>query len=156
MHRFPWNNFMHNVVFDLVQQIFNGRLANWDEDQASNQEETRYDDNLSLNKVLIWSLFGDFDNFSNGPKSHHCDYVRNDDFPGFFNLPKYILFCYRLSEEKEVATKFKLGYMGHLTLIAEEVHKFQNYVENFGMARDDRSHLCERHSVPIPRWYHHR
>lgn len=23
---FPWNNFFHNVVFDLVQQIFNGKL----------------------------------------------------------------------------------------------------------------------------------
>jgi len=139
MHRFPWNNFMHNVVFDLVQQIFNGRLANWDEDQASNQEETRYDDNLSLNKVLIWSLFGDFDHFTDGPTSHHCNYVANNEFPGFFNLPKYILFCYKLSEQKEAASNFKLGYMGHLTLIAEEVHKFQNYVENFGIARDDQT-----------------
>lgn len=24
--RFPWNNFLHNVVYDLIQQIFNGRL----------------------------------------------------------------------------------------------------------------------------------
>ncbi|VEU23795.1 DEKNAAC104901 [Brettanomyces naardenensis] len=134
MHRFPWNNFMHNVVFDLVQQVFNGRLANWDEDQASNQEETKYDDNLSLNKILIWSLFGDFDHFDLAG-----DYVNDDKFPGFFNLPEYILFCFKLSEDKEAQTNFKLGYMGHLTLIAEEVHKFQNYVENFGMARDDQT-----------------
>lgn len=131
MHKFPWNNFMHNVVFDLAQQIFNGRLANWDEDQASNQEETKYDDNLSLNKTLIWSLFGDFSNFNE-------EYSYNDH-AGFFNLPAYILYCFHLSEQKEADTNFKLGYMGHLTLIAEEVHKFQNYVENFGMARDDQT-----------------
>lgn len=23
---FPWNNFLHNVVFDIVQQIFHGRI----------------------------------------------------------------------------------------------------------------------------------
>lgn len=139
MHRFPWNNFMHNVVFDLVQQIFNGRLANWDEDQASNQEETPYDDNLSLNKVLIWSLFGDFSDFEDDSKCQHCVYTSDPGKPGFFNLPAYILFCYQLSAKREEATNFKLGYMGHLTLIAEEVHKFQNYVENFGMARDDQT-----------------
>lgn len=26
---FPWNNFFHNVVFDLVQQIFNGKLNSY-------------------------------------------------------------------------------------------------------------------------------
>lgn len=24
--RFPWNNFLHNVVYDLLQQVFNGKL----------------------------------------------------------------------------------------------------------------------------------
>lgn len=23
---FPWNNFLHNVVFDIIQQIFHGRI----------------------------------------------------------------------------------------------------------------------------------
>lgn len=23
---FPWNNFLHNVVFDVLQQIFHGRV----------------------------------------------------------------------------------------------------------------------------------
>jgi len=23
---FPWNNFLHNVVFDILQQIFHGRI----------------------------------------------------------------------------------------------------------------------------------
>ncbi|KAG7878209.1 hypothetical protein KL905_003951 [Ogataea polymorpha] len=133
LHKFPWNNFMHNVVFDLVQQIFNGRLANWDEDRASNQEETRYDDNLSLNKVLIWSLFGDYEAFD--LNEYECD----EEYPGFFNLPNYILYCFSYSEEYERQHNFKLGYMGHLTLIAEEIHKFQNYVENFGMTREDQT-----------------
>ncbi|ODV86027.1 hypothetical protein CANARDRAFT_233225 [[Candida] arabinofermentans NRRL YB-2248] len=143
--QFPWNNFMHNVVFDLVQQIFNGRLANWDEDQASNQEETKYDDNLSLNKILIWSLFGDFDNYTiNSTSSYQCSSDDNDDndddeYPGFFNLPNFILFCFKHSDEYESENLFKLGYMGHLTLIAEEIHKFQTYVENFGSTRTDQT-----------------
>ncbi|KAH3667485.1 hypothetical protein OGAPHI_003134 [Ogataea philodendri] len=133
LHKFAWNNFMHNVVFDLVQQVFNGRLANWDEDRASNQEETKYDDNLSLNKVLIWSLFGDYDTFD------VKEFDSDEEYPGFFNLPNYILYCFNLSEEYESHHDFKLGYMGHLTLIAEEIHKFQNYVENFGMTREDQT-----------------
>lgn len=24
--RFPWNNFLHNVVYDVVQQVFNGPM----------------------------------------------------------------------------------------------------------------------------------
>lgn len=27
--KFPWNNFFHNVVFDLIQQIFNGKLNSY-------------------------------------------------------------------------------------------------------------------------------
>lgn len=138
--KFPWNNFMHNVIFDLIQQIFNGRLANWDEDRAINQEETIFDDNLSLNKILIWSLFGSYEDFDSGDDSHYKDYKCLDDkYPGYFNLPLFIVHCYKLSNGMYKTSNFRFGYMGHLTLIAEEIHKFQSYVENFGATKNENA-----------------
>ncbi|OUM53814.1 hypothetical protein BVG19_g3135 [[Candida] boidinii] len=133
--KFSWNNFMHNVIFDLVQQIFNGRLVNWDEDQSNQEFELSiYDSNLNLNKILIWSLFGDFDDFDNID-----NFPTDSNYPGFFNLPSFILYAFDKSNEYESKNNFKLGYMGHLTLVAEEIHKFQNYVENFGLTREDQT-----------------
>lgn len=148
--RFPWNNFMHNVVFDLIQQIFNGRLANWDEDRAVNQVETIWDDNLSLNKNLIWSLFGQYDDYEHlfdtvKVNSLMDDFECSDDkYPGFFNLPAFILFLYQKSHELNARNNFNYGYMGHLTLIAEEIHKFQNYVENFGLTKSENAFGLKR------------
>lgn len=85
--RFPWNNFLHNVVFDIVQQIFNGPLKN------------------GYNKFLLADLFS---------SAHITDVIMEGDKK-----------C--LDYEKE--TGVRLGYMGHLTLIAEEVAKFAAYVE---------------------------
>lgn len=149
--KFPWNNFMHNVIFDLIQQIFNGRLANWDEDRALNQEETIFDDNLSLNKILIWSLFGSYSDFFNGNgndesvgidagSTFYKDYECKDkDYPGYFNLSLFIVYSYTLSNRLYRTSNFRFGYMGHLTLIAEEIHKFQSYVENFGLTKNENA-----------------
>ncbi|BFZ54753.1 sporulation-induced protein [Savitreella phatthalungensis] len=79
---FPWNNFLHNVVYDVVQQVLNGPM------------------DRGYNRVLA------IDVFSQG------------------------LICERIVEgqarsDEHVAEKgVRLGYMGHLTLIAEEVVKF--------------------------------
>ncbi|KHJ36136.1 putative sit4 phosphatase-associated protein [Erysiphe necator] len=77
--RFPWNNFLHNVVYDVVQQVFNGSME------------------LASNRLLAFDLFetGDITmRIVNGQR------------------------------ESDQMTKMRLGYMGHLTLIAEEVVKF--------------------------------
>lgn len=37
--RYPWNNFWHNIVFDIIQQIFNARM------------------DFSYNSFLVYSLF---------------------------------------------------------------------------------------------------
>lgn len=145
--KFPWNNFMHNVIFDLIQQIFNGRLANWDEDRAINQEETIFDDNLSLNKILIWSLFGEYADFGvdcklpEGDNEIYCKEYdnKNDEYPGYFNLALFIVHCFKVSNDMYSRTNFRFGYMGHLTLIAEEIHKFQSYVENFGATKNENA-----------------
>ncbi|CDO96057.1 unnamed protein product [Kluyveromyces dobzhanskii CBS 2104] len=85
--RFPWNNFLHNVVFDIVQQIFNGPLKS------------------GYNKFLLADLFS---------SAHITEVIMEGDSK-----------C--LNYEKE--TGIRLGYMGHLTLIAEEVAKFAAYIE---------------------------
>lgn len=80
--QFPWNNFLHNVVFDIVQQIFNGPMAQ------------------GYNRYLAIDLF------KTGRLTH--------------------LICKGQTDcaEYQKTHKCRLGYMGHLTLISEEVVKF--------------------------------
>jgi len=80
--RFPWNNFLHNVVYDVVQQVFNGQM------------------DRGYNRSLAIDLF---------------DTGRITD---------RIIEGQRDSDEAHTAKGTRLGYMGHLTLIAEEVLKF--------------------------------
>lgn len=81
--KFPWNNFLHNVVFDIVQQVLNGSM------------------DIGFNKFLA------INTFSSGDITH------------------------KITEGQRLCTEYeqehgglRLGYMGHLTLIAEEVVKF--------------------------------
>lgn len=87
-NKYPWNNFWHNVVFDVVQQIFNGRL------------------DVGYNQFLIFELF------------RSCD------------ITNLIIDSYNLCVETEEQTSVRLGYMGHLVLIAEEVVKFSSQFQN--------------------------
>ena len=80
--RFPWNNFLHNVVYDVVQQVFNGPMER------------------GQNKYLA------FDLFESG------------------KITEQIIEGQRRSDEAQQTKNMRLGYMGHLTLVAEEVVKF--------------------------------
>ncbi|KAI8935486.1 hypothetical protein NX059_008055 [Plenodomus lindquistii] len=80
--RFPWNNFLHNVVYDVVQQVFNGQM------------------DRGYNRSLAIDLF---------------DTGRITD---------RIIEGQADSDKAHTAKGTRLGYMGHLTLIAEEVLKF--------------------------------
>lgn len=88
--RFPWNNFLHNVVFDIVQQVLNGSME------------------IGFNKFLAIDLF-------------HLGDITNKIIEG-----------QKLCTDYEVSHNgLRLGFMGHLTLIAEEVVKFvQLYPSN--------------------------
>ncbi|KAK5989482.1 Extragenic suppressor of kinetochore protein 1 [Cladobotryum mycophilum] len=79
---YPWNNFLHNVVYDIVQQVFNGPM------------------DRGYNPTLAVSLFEAAD------------------------VTTAIINGQRASDESQAKTKTRMGYMGHLTLIAEEVVKF--------------------------------
>ncbi|KAI2615732.1 SAPS-domain-containing protein [Hypomontagnella submonticulosa] len=79
---YPWNNFLHNVVYDIVQQVFNGPM------------------DRSYNPTLAISLFEAAD------------------------ITNAIINGQTTSEQSQARNKTRMGYMGHLTLIAEEVVKF--------------------------------
>lgn len=79
---FPWNNFLHNVVYDVVQQVFNGPMVR------------------GFNRQLAISLF-----------THG-------------NITDRIVAGNKRNEEAEKNGNRRIGYMGHLTLIAEEIVKF--------------------------------
>lgn len=80
--RFPWNNFLHNVVYDVVQQVFNGPM------------ERGYNRALAINV------------FETG------------------QITTAIIEGQKRSDEAQKTKQIRLGYMGHLTLVAEEVVKF--------------------------------
>ncbi|KAK2797119.1 hypothetical protein FQN50_009310 [Emmonsiellopsis sp. PD_5] len=80
--RFAWNNFLHNVVYDVVQQVFNGPM------------------DRGFNRSLAIDLFES----------------------GL--ITEQIVEGQRRSDEAQRTKNMRLGYMGHLTLIAEEVVKF--------------------------------
>ncbi|PYI34717.1 SAPS-domain-containing protein [Aspergillus indologenus CBS 114.80] len=80
--RFPWNNFLHNVVYDVVQQVFNGPMER------------------GYNRMLA------VDVFETG------------------RITQSIVDGQKRSDETQRTRQIRLGYMGHLTLIAEEVVKF--------------------------------
>ncbi|CEO60284.1 hypothetical protein PMG11_04918 [Penicillium brasilianum] len=80
--RFPWNNFLHNVVYDVVQQVFNGPM------------ERGYNRALAINV------------FETG------------------QITNAIVEGQKRSDEAQRTKQIRLGYMGHLTLVAEEVVKF--------------------------------
>ncbi|TID15302.1 NADPH-dependent diflavin oxidoreductase 1 [Venturia nashicola] len=80
--RFPWNNFLHNVVYDVVQQVFNGQM------------------NRGFNRSLAIDLF------ETG------------------RITDRIVEGQQASDKAQKENNMRLGYMGHLTLIAEEVVKF--------------------------------
>ncbi|KAI1324390.1 SAPS-domain-containing protein [Xylariaceae sp. FL0255] len=80
--RYPWNNFLHNVVYDIVQQVFNGPMER------------------GYNPTLAISLFEAAD------------------------ITNAIIKGQNSSEQSQTDKKTRMGFMGHLTLIAEEVVKF--------------------------------
>ncbi|KAF8516965.1 SIT4 phosphatase-associated protein-domain-containing protein [Hysterangium stoloniferum] len=105
--QFPWNNFLHGTVYDLVHQILTGRVEG------------------SLNRELIITLFRD------GRLLHRIvdGHEENDA---------------RSREHKGV----RLGYMGHLTLISEDV------ISALGHYPEELSSLLRQYA-PQPAWDHY-
>ncbi len=79
---YPWNNFLHNVVYDILQQCFNGRM------------------DVGLNRKLTVAVFDE---------GHLTSRIVEG----------------RKRNEASVAgpRRIRLGFMGHMNLIAEETVK---------------------------------
>ncbi|KAI5810463.1 SIT4 phosphatase-associated protein-domain-containing protein [Pyronema omphalodes] len=103
--RFPWNNFLHNVVYDVVQQVFNGPL------------------DRGFNRALAVDLF----------------------VTG--RITERIVEGQKMSDKFEAERKMRLGYMGHLTLVAEEVVKFADRLNNSQDIMDPK--VMERANDPV-------
>lgn len=98
---YPWNNFWHNVVFDIIQQIFNGRM------------------DFSYNSFLVFALF------SNKNAGKFATNGGVEGSPIDFQITKeLVLRGYKNSHKFFEKYNTSLGYMGHLVLIAEEIVKF--------------------------------
>jgi len=99
--RFPWNNFLHNVVYDVVQQVFNGTL------------------DRGYNKIVAFDLFAAIES-KEGESPEDLGLASTKD------ITDRILDGQRASDLSQKERGTRLGFMGHLTLIAEEVCKFGN------------------------------
>ena len=103
--QYPWNNFWHSVIFDIIQQLFNGRM------------------DFSYNSFLVYSLFDTastvqfFEKDFKPPKD-------GIDVSKFKITRDFILKGYEDSYDFFNERHTNLGFMGHLVLIAEEVVKF--------------------------------
>lgn len=99
--RFPWNNFLHNVVYDVVQQVFNGTL------------------DRGYNRSLAFDLF-------TAVPAETADGKEISGIANTGDITTRILDGQKASDLSQKERGMRLGYMGHLTLIAEEVCKFGN------------------------------
>ncbi|EMC98244.1 hypothetical protein BAUCODRAFT_58834, partial [Baudoinia panamericana UAMH 10762] len=97
--RFPWNNFLHNVVYDVIQQVFNGTLER------------------GYNRAMAFDLFTPIQDKDSRPKDTLGLMSTRD-------ITDRILDGQAVSDRSQTEKGMRLGYMGHLTLIAEEVCKF--------------------------------
>ncbi|KAK5113848.1 hypothetical protein LTR62_003232 [Meristemomyces frigidus] len=102
--RFPWNNFLHNVVYDVVQQVFNGTLER------------------GYNRALAFDLFRTIAEHPENPELA----AKSDGLVSKKDITARILDGQAESDRSAKERGMRLGYMGHLTLIAEEVCKFGN------------------------------
>lgn len=99
--RFAWNNFLHNVVYDVVQQVFNGTL------------------DRGYNRTIAFDLFTPVE-----PKEGET--AGSLGLASLKDITDRILDGQQASDVSQREKGMRLGYMGHLTLIAEEVCKFGN------------------------------
>jgi len=96
---FPWNNFLHSAVYDLVHQILTGRVDS------------------GFNRELTIALFRDarlMDRIIEGQKRNDIEWCVTSF------IPANVLFS-NLTNLSAKPKGVRLGYMGHLTLISEDV-----------------------------------
>ncbi|CCE61670.1 hypothetical protein TPHA_0A05960 [Tetrapisispora phaffii CBS 4417] len=106
---YQFNSFWDNVVYDIIQQICNGRM------------------DITYNAFLVYDLFDSKLAMkyrdTNVSELMEKGFKQVDDFDIINN---FILKGYKNSYDFYEKMNTNLGYMGHLVLIAEEIVKFSN------------------------------
>lgn len=125
---FPWNNFLHSVVYDMIAKIFNTcsylvtatNLSNEldDENQLSTIEEQIFSSLSEETKARM-----------NQIKESVIKLTVSILLEG--ELPKKIVEAQKLNDIEEKKDRgLRLGYMGHLTHISDEICKLMSKCSN--------------------------
>ncbi|SMN18052.1 similar to Saccharomyces cerevisiae YGL229C SAP4 Protein required for function of the Sit4p protein phosphatase [Maudiozyma saulgeensis] len=107
----PWNNFWHNVTFDIIQQILNGRPDS------------------TYGPFLLYSLFCLKDS-----RKYNLIGAQENNLSDFNILQDFILCAYKNSYQYYMKNSMTLGYSGHILLIAEDLTVFSNTFDTKGIA----------------------
>lgn len=107
MLKCPWNNMFHNVIFDILQQILNGRI-----------------DSLSYNVFLTYSLLVPNEAVGFTPVFSAPSTLTLEDSK---SVVETIIEGYRQNYTYYEENNTVLGFMGHVVIIAEEVLKFSQH-----------------------------
>jgi len=125
--KFPWNNFLHSVVYDMIAKIFNtcSYLVT-----ATNLTNELDDENqLSAEEQMFSSLSEETKERMNLIKNSVIKLT--DSILDEGQLPQKIVEAQKLNDIEEKKEKgLRLGYMGHLTHISDEICKLMSKCSN--------------------------
>mgnify|MGYP003365131692 CR=1 FL=1 len=102
----PWNNFWHNVSFDIIQQLLNGRIDS------------------TYNPFLVYSLF-----FLNDSRKYNPTFTQDNDSADFNIIQDFIICAYKRCYQYYIKNSMVLGYNGHMLLIVEDLTAFSKNIE---------------------------
>lgn len=120
---FPWNNFLHSVVYDMIAKIFN--TCSYLVTATNLTNEIDDENQLSAEEQMFSSLSEETKERMNLIKNSVIKLT--DSILDEGQLPQKIVEAQRLNDEEEKKEKgLRLGYMGHLTHISDEICKLMS------------------------------
>ncbi|ORX53291.1 SAPS-domain-containing protein [Piromyces finnis] len=124
---FPWNNFLHSVVYDMIAKIFN--TCSYLVTATNLTNEVDDENQLSAEEQMFSSLSEETKERMNMIKNSVIKLT--DSILDEGQLPQKIVKAQKLNDEEEKKEKgLRLGYMGHLTHISDEICKLMSKCSN--------------------------
>jgi len=120
---FPWNNFLHSVVYDMIAKIFN--TCSYLVTATNLTNEINDENQLSAEEQMFSSLSEETKERMNLIKNSVIKLTSSILDEG--QLPQKIVEAQKLNDVEEKKEKgLRLGYMGHLTHISDEICKLMS------------------------------